>query len=119
MVKLSVEYQKERVELEIDDMPRLLYKVLTDEFKDFAEVHTLPIKDIRDKMNDIAQEEGLCVEGEQFTTPTGVGGLLSRLRLGQSVHRRNQRLRKITRQQLLDQCKKYHIDWPGGDVVPF
>jgi hypothetical protein len=118
--KLSLDYQKERSEVETDDATRVAIRALNQLVRDRqgAEIYFAP-KELSVLMNQIARDEDLGGGDQDLTNPRKVGWLLKRLRLPKESHVAKSQRRKITRAMAKKLAIAYSVDVPDENTVTF
>jgi hypothetical protein len=118
--KLSLDYQKERSEVETEDATRVAVRALNQLLKtrQGSEISFAP-SEIAVLMNETAKAEGLGEEGLDYTTPQKVGWLLKRLRLEKEPHGESGQRWKVTRDLAKKLARAYSVDVPEETTATF
>src|SRR5262249_13027499 len=110
MELLSVEYQKERGDLEVRDPVRVAIKALAILIRNSSELEFSP-KELALSMNAVVQEEEPQEDGKEFTNPRKVGWLLKRLRFSKETPTNSKRWR-VSRTELSSLARAYGMEIP-------
>jgi hypothetical protein len=124
MEKLSMGYQKEQSDYEDADATRVFFRVLLEiARRNSAEHFDVAPKDVADRMNTIATEEGFAPddEGKTFTNARRVGWMLKRQRFKKGDRSESNKLWSMSRKDIEAGASAYGVtDDPetgaGGDT---
>jgi hypothetical protein len=114
--ELSIAYQEEREELEVDDPPRILVWALW-QLLNGEDVKQLETEKVVEEMNNIADDVGIKIPGEDYRNSTSVGRLLGSLRFKKATKGRKKRCWKILKEDVERTAQTHAVSLPGSSAT--
>lgn len=131
MRTLAARYQQERVDFEVPDLTRLVVQAIAERvtirtLRDIKDIMTqgggdsvirFTAAELATHVNELARDEGLVGESEEYTNAKQVGRVLTRLRIpsDRAAGRKRERYRSLRRSDALRLCRAYLPDDPVTD----